>query len=507
MQRRNFLLAATGLSSLTAIALFARGMMGGSGMMGGGMMGSGGNVRERSALGGSSKPSGQAAGAFFNPLKIPPELRGEMHGGVRRYDMMLKTGTSEFFPGVKTVTWGVNGPYLGPTIRLKRGEEVALRWHNRLPESTTMHGHGMHLPAAMDGNVHQTFAPGTSWTARYKVDQRACTNWYHPHTYNRTAEQVMLGLGGLIYIDDEESEKLPLPKRYGIDDIPVVVQDRLFTRNGQFAYPRNMMTVMHGFEGDTLLVNGTIAPYHEVEAGWVRLRLLNASNARVYRFFAEGAPMHLIAGDNSFLEAPIEMKEILLSPAERAEVMLDLRQLKGKRVVLRDRESGAGVLELRVRRDAAVQSRLPRRLTRLERADAAQAKKRRRFDLQVGGPGRLLINDKKMDPKRIDERVPLDQTEIWEVRNVGMGMGRMMGMNHNFHMHGGHFRILTRNGRAQSVRPWERGDKDTVFLAPGDRVQLLVRHRDYRDPKVPFMYHCHVLEHEDAGMMGQFVVV
>ncbi|WP_456393772.1 multicopper oxidase family protein [Nitratifractor sp.] len=478
-------------------------MMGSGGM--GAMMGDQSRALENKTSGSAqtaAKPS-----AFFNPLKIPEEIRGEVRSGVRHYDLTIQEGISEFFPGVRTPTWGVNGPNLGPTIRLKRGEEVSLNWKNALRETTTMHGHGMHLPAEMDGNVHQTIAPGATWSARYRVDQKACTNWYHPHTMGKTAEQVMRGLGGLIYIDDEESLALPLPKRYGIDDIPLVLQDRLFTREGAFAYPRNMMTVMHGFSGNTLLVNGTIAPYKEVEAGLVRLRLLNASNARVYRVAAEGRSLTLVAGDNSFLETPEKVSEILLSTAERGEVILDLRGMQGSRVVLRDLESGAGILEIRVGAPGKVASSVPSRLTNLESPNAARAKRVRRFRLQARGPGRLVINGAAMDPDRIDEQVPLGEYEIWEAENVGMGMGGMMGMNHNFHIHATHFRILERNGSVAKVRPWERGYKDTVFLAPGDRVKLLVRHTDYADAKRPYMYHCHVLEHEDAGMMGQFVVV
>jgi len=196
-----------------------------------------------------------------------------------------------------------------------------------------------------------------------------------------------------------------------------------------------------------------------------------------------------------------------LSPAERAEVILDLRGMEGKSVVLKDLKSGAGVLELRIGAESDEPSAVPSRLTELEQPDISQVQRRRRFVLQAKGPGRLVINGAAMDSDVINERIPLGESEIWEVENAGMGMGRMMGMNHNFHMHATHFRVLERNGSRAKVRPWERGYKDTVFLAPNDRVKLLVRHSDYADAKHPYMYHCHILEHEDAGMMGQFIVV
>jgi len=495
MKRREFLIGVAGISAIASLALYARGMMNGmmSGMMGRPGMGSfGGELKDLST--------------FPNPLKIPQEIFGVKRGNVTHFDLKMQLGLSNFFPNVETQTFGVNGSYLGPTIRLKVGQNVSLNWHNNIGEEASMHGHGMHLPAYADGTVHQTIPDGSSWSAKYKVKQKACSNWYHPHTLGKTATQVLMGLGGMILIDDNESLSLPLPKRYGIDDIPLVFQDRSFTQSGFFNYPKTMMTTMHGYRGDTLLVNGTVAPYIEVEAGLLRLRLLNASNSRVYSFGIDGKSMQVIAGDNSFLEKPIKVKRVTLSPAERAEVVINLKGLKGKKIYMKDYLSGARVLEIRITKDAKVSSSVPSRLTNLEPIDLKKVTKKRFFRLSVGGPGRLLINGKSMNPNRIDEVVKKGEYEIWEVYNEPMGMG-MMRMIHNFHMHGNHFRVLSRNGSKRAVKPWERGYKDTVYLEPGDRVELLVRHTDYSDPKVPYMFHCHILEHEDAGMMGQFTVV
>lgn len=500
MTRRKFLYYAAGLSAVGATALYARGMMGGvmgeRGMepsgMGAGMMGS-------NTLG--------AVNNFFNPLHIPPEIKGELRGGVRHYDFDIQEGYREFIRGLNTPTYGINGNYLGPTIRLKQGEEVSLNWQNNLGEATTMHGHGMHVPAIMDGGVHQIIEPGTKWSARYKVNQKACTNWYHPHMMGKTAEHVLMGLGGMIFIDDDESLNHPLPKRYGVDDIPLVIQDRSFASDGSFIYNKNMMTVMHGYHGDTLLVNGTVAPYLEVEANLLRLRLLNASNARVYNFAVAGVKNRLIASDNSFLERAESVGSVVLSPAERVEVVVDLRRVFAKKLYLVDRESGAKVLEIRVNKRAQVRSAIPSKLTTLETINLRKVAKKRRFVLETRGPGRLLINRKRMDPKRVDERIKVGEYEIWEVKNAPMGMGMMkMGMTHNFHMHAGHFRVIARDGSKRKVLPWERGYKDTVRLGVGERVTLLVKHSGYIDSQNPYMYHCHILEHEDAGMMGQFTV-
>ena len=490
MKRRDFIKSVVGISAVTSVAIYAKGMMGNrGGEMGGNF---GGELKHLSS--------------FFHQLKIPQELHGSLRGGVRHYDLKMQLGMSNFFKGVETQTYGVNGSYLGPTIRLKVGQKVSLNWHNRIGEDATMHGHGMHLPASSDGTVHQVIKDGSSWSAKYLVKQNPCTNWYHPHTMGKTATQVLMGLGGMIYIDDDESLNSTLPKRYGIDDIPLVFQDRQFTKSGYFSYPRSMMTTMHGYRGGTLLVNGTVAPYIDAEAGLLRLRLLNASNSRVYSFGVEGKSMELIAGDNSHIEKAIELKRVTLSPSERAEVVVDLKGLQGKRVYLKDYKSGAKVLEIRVAKKAKVSSSVPAELTKLEPLNTKNVVKRRKFTLSVAGPGKLLINGKSMNPRRIDEVVKKGEYEIWEVYNEPMGMG-MMRMVHNFHMHGGHFRVLSRNGSSRNVRAWERGYKDTVMLEPSDRVELLVRHTDYTDAKVPYMYHCHILEHEDAGMMGQFTVV
>ena len=498
MKRREFLLGAIGISAFASLALYAREMMGGPmGMM------MGGPRRMMGGFGGELKHLSN----FFNKLTIPPEISGIQKDGVTHFELTMQLGLSNFFPNVDTQTFGVNGNYLGPTIRLRDGESVSLNWHNNIGEAASMHGHGMHLPAHADGTMHQTIPDGSSWSAKYRVKQKACSNWYHPHTMDKTATQVLMGLGGMILIDDKESLALPLPKRYGIDDIPLVFQDRQFTKSGFFNYPRTMMTTMHGYRGDTLLVNGTVAPYIEAEAGLLRLRLLNASNSRVYSFgLSNGQSMQLIAGDNSFLEHPIKTKRVTLSPAERAEVVIDLKALKGKKIYLKDYLSGANSLEIRVVKPSKVQTSVPARLTKLEPIRLNRVTKRRSFKLSVNGPGRLLINGKSMNPQRIDEVVKKGEYEIWEIYNEPMGMG-MMRMIHNFHMHGNHFRVISRNGSKRAVKPWERGYKDTVLLEPGDRVELLVRHTDYSDAEVPYMYHCHILEHEDAGMMGQFTVV
>ena len=488
MKRRDFLFGLFGVSVFASTAIYARGIMGA--MMGLSFV--------------EEFDSHTQNFSFKNQLKIPPQIFGEKIEDTIHFNLNIQKGISNFLPGKNTKTYGINGSYLGPTIRLKAGEKVSLNWHNNLDEKTTMHGHGMHVPPSMDGTPHQTILPKKSWSANYIVKQKACSNWYHPHTMGKTAEQVLMGLGGMILIDDKESLSLPLPKRYGIDDIPIIVQDRLFKRDGNFAYPKTMRTIMHGFRGNRFLINGTLAPYVEVEANLLRLRLLNASNARIYSFGIRGVKTFLIAGDNSLLENAIRIQKVTLSPAERAEIIIDLKDMKGKKFYLRDYLSKTNLLEIRVTKDAKVLNQIPKNLTKLEPIQLNKVVNRRYFHLSMKGPGRLVINGEKMNLNKINEIVKRGEYEIWEIYNEPMGM---MGMIHNFHMHGNHFRVISRNGNKRAVKPWERGYKDTVMIKPGESVEILVHHTDYSDSKIPYMYHCHILEHEDAGMMGQFTVI
>src|SRR3546814_800225 len=205
------------------------------------------------------------------------------------------------------------------------GETVRINVTNRLTEPATLHWHGFHLPASADGGPHQPIEPGETWSPSFEVKQRASLFWYHSHTHRQTGPQVCHGLAGPIYVRDEASERLDLPNDYGIDDIPLIIQDRAFNTDGSFAYSTSMMNLMMGVTGDTLLVNGTIAPVFEAKSERLRLRLLNASNARFYRFgFDDGRRFHQIASDGGLLPQPHQPSSIELAPAERPELLVDV---------------------------------------------------------------------------------------------------------------------------------------------------------------------------------------
>lgn len=481
----------------------------------------------------------QSRSRFVNRIAIPPLLDGTTEGRRKRFSLDIAAGASEFFPGIKTPTLGLNGNYLGPTIKAKAGDHVAISVRNTLGEATTIHWHGLHVPAKEDGGPHQTIAPGATWSPSFEIKQKASLCWYHSHMMERTGEQVMRGLAGLFLIEDDEAKDLGLPSEYGIDDIPLVVQDRRFNPDGTFQYVSAMHDVMTGYKGNVILVNGTVSPYLELRRARTRLRILNGSNSRIYTFGRnDGADLVVIGGDGGLLEAPQKARRLRLAPGERADILVDAEA--GRSVVLMSYPDVVGggmgggmmmgnmagnnetfpVLELRSpERLERRRSTLPKRLIEVPSWAEAKAHRTRAFELQMGmmsggmgrGPGMgarggmgmggmgiMGINGRTMDMARIDEKVPLGSIEIWEIRN-------MSPLAHPFHIHDIMFRVLDRDG--VPPLPQERGLKDTVIVDPGTTVRLITQFTDFADSQRPYMYHCHILEHEDAGMMGQFVVV
>jgi FtsP/CotA-like multicopper oxidase with cupredoxin domain len=446
---------------------------------------------------------------FDRPLRIPSLLEPEIDADGRKvFDLTFTAGETELLPGKTSKTWGLNGTYLSPTVRASRGDEVVLNVHNQVDEPTTLHWHGMHLPARMDGGPHQMIDPGETWSPNWTIDQPAASLWFHPHPHGATADHVYRGAAGMFIIDDPELDDLTIPKQYGIDDIPLIVQDKQFHPDGSLDFSDKAMSNL-GILGNEILVNGTHSPVFEARTSLVRFRILNASNARVYNFtFDDERRFATIASDTGLLETPVPMTELLLSPGERAEIVVEIEP--DDDVMLRsvepemnldfwnERADGGrdsfDILRISGAESLAESKPLPDRLVTVERLDPADAVVTRTFSLD----GTSRVNDQEMDMRRIDEVVEVDTTEIWEIRNGS-------GATHNFHIHLIHFQILDIDGQAppRHLQGW----KDTVFIPRGRTVRVIAEFKDYADPEVPYMYHCHMLEHEDNGMMGQFVVV
>ncbi|MFC1456526.1 MULTISPECIES: multicopper oxidase family protein [Microvirga] len=482
-------------------------------------------LTRRSFLAGAALAGGTAfaasstwrvAAAEPQELRIPELIDARSQG--RSISLRAQAGRTSFFPGKESRTLGYNGSYLGPTLRVHRGDDVEIAVTNALDEETSVHWHGLLIPGELDGGPHQMIRPGATWRPVLPIRQPAATLWYHSHVHGRTAEQVYAGLAGLLLVTDDDEKALALPSEYGVDDLPLVLQDRQF-ESGRLILPEGMMTLMHGRRGDTLLVNGTANPVARVPRRLVRLRLVNGSNARFYDLaFADDRAFHWIASEGGLLERPVELRSLSLAPGERAEILVDFAD--GRAIALeagpdtnapmvmgmlaraadligRGREP---VLRFEPQGGEAPGVKVPERLVAHERLDPSRAVRRRRFAMTMGmggmmggGMGMHGINGRPYDMERIDEEVRLGDVEIWEVS------GEMMA--HPFHIHGVHFEVLSRSGAAPGPR--DQGLRDTVVAQ--EPVELLVR---FTQPAVaaPFMYHCHILEHEDNGMMGQFVV-
>ncbi len=460
-------------------------------------------------------------------LPIPP-LVDSRQG--RPIELQIRNGSWSFKPGIKTPTLGFSQDYLGPTIRTRQHSELNLHYQNTLAETVAVHGHGLHVPGEVDGGPQLAIDPGADWQPALSIVQPAATCWYHSHTHGKTGEQVYRGLAGLIIIDDEVADSLPLPRQYGVDDLPVIIQDRTFDAQGHFVYSLYEADE-DGWLGDTVIINGAIAPVANVPAGKVRLRLLNGANARFYIVgFADNRTFYKIASDGGLLEAPVPLTSMEMAPGERCEIIVDMADgqpaglltlfedefedeegLVGSLLSLFDRsERELPPPSLTLIVDKALPAHtapLPEQMAAIVRPQPNEIVRTRDFMLTMedGGGNEnsgghavmdMAINGVAMDMSYINEQV---QSGVWERWRVRSNQGA-----HPFHVHGCSFLIEQMEGSA--TPPDQRGWKDMVVADDDDWAEIVVRFDHPATDQYPYMFHCHILEHEDRGMMGQFTV-
>jgi FtsP/CotA-like multicopper oxidase with cupredoxin domain len=449
----------------------------------------------------------------------------------------------EVLSGDATRVTSLPGTYVGPIIRARKGDRLRIRLSNELDEPTIIHWHGIRVPPVMDGHPRYAIPPGDEFVYEFDIRDRAATYWFHPHAHGFTASQVYRGLAGLLLVSDDEEDSLDLPTAE--NDLPLVIQDRMFDTQNRLVYPPSVGMMMDGFLGDTVLVNGQ--PDFVLSAGTraYRLRLLNGSNSRTYKLaWNDATPLVVIATDGGLLQSPVERAYATLAPGERIDLWADfskypvatelsLQSLEftgadlgmgmmsmgggmmgnGGHGVTTGIPNGAAMRIMRVRfdRQETETRTLPEILSTLPKFasdDAVNAASPRRFSIsmvmrmmvgmQWGFDGRTF----RMNEVTDHETIPFDTIEAWEIVNETLPMA----MSHPIHIHGAQFQVSERSVIPELSAGWnsiregyiDDGWKDTVLLMPGERVKLLIRFNDF---KGEYMYHCHNLEHEDGGMM------
>ena len=487
--------------------------------------------------------------------------------------------TAQLVKGDPASLQTIPGSYLGPIIRVRQGQRVRVNFQNNLPsgQNSIVHWHGLILPDPMDGHPRFAISPGQTYVYEFEVINRAGMNWFHPHPDMQTGQQAYAGLAGLFIVTDPEEAALNLPSR--AYEVPIVLQDRTLDANNQLLYlgnlvgtspDRNMspnmntmspnnsgrsqngmggmmmgdMSRMMGFLGETIFVNGkpdfTLAAATRV----YRLRILNGSNARIYKLaWSNGNPLTIIGTDGSLLTQPVERPYAMLAPGERLDVWADFNQLKvgteismnslafsgaenvggsamgGMMKASKAPELGAAMTLFKVKIDRTEKTtlQLPKKLASLpllRPSDAVNAAQPRPVELALNGMN-WVINGQtfEMEAATPQETVKLNSIEQWEIVNK-LNPGAMMdamGMAHSIHLHGVHFQVISREVLPELASGWKTvkdgyvdgGFKDTVMVMPGERVKLLMKFEKYTGL---FSYHCHTLEHEDAGMMRNYRV-
>lgn len=512
---------------------------------------------------------------FVDALPIPKVMQAKSKShGCTYYEVEMKPVMQKLHRDLpETEVWSYEGTYPGPTFEVNRYEKVKVKWINNLPLSphllpvdTTVHGagpdtppvrsvvhlHGGHVPPESDGYPEAWFTQGfstvgphfTTEVYEYPNQQQASTLWYHDHALGITRLNVYTGLAGFYIIRDSYENSLRLPS--GPYEIPLVIQDRTFNSDGSLYYPTAPENAPPGipdpsvvpeFFGDTILVNGKVWPYVEVEPRKYRFRVLNGSNSRFYNMTfstqngAQSPYWCQIGTDGGFLSRPVSLTELLLAPAERADIIVDFSNLQGQTLSLTnnastpyptgnpvDPDTTGQILQFRVTlplsgKDTSV---IPKRLFPVTPIPQALARKTRDLTLmehtdQYGRLMMMLNNQMWEDP--ITEDPKINSIEIWQLINLTMD-------THPIHLHLVQFQILNRQpfdmdwymnnkeirftGPAVLPDPNEAGWKDTVRANPGELTRIIMRFSGYTGL---YVWHCHILEHEDYDMMRPYQVI
>jgi blue copper oxidase len=448
-------------------------------------------------------------------LFIPDTLTGT------NINLNIADSSHQFFPGLNTATIGYNGSYLGPTLILNKGQSVTLNVHNELADTTTTHWHGLHVSPMNDGGPHNMIMPTDTWSPAFNVMDNAATYWYHPHMHGKTMDQVMMGAAGLIIIRDSLEATLNLPSKYGIDDFPLVFQ-------WQHIDSTTKQIILDDEADNITLVNGQVtAPFVNIPAQIVRLRILNASSHRFFEFgFDDNRTFDQITSDAGLLNAPVPLNRLMLGSGERAEILVDFSGQQGSTFFIKQfgtqlpagypggPPDGMGMMVmgpldntdfnlLQINVIAPTSDPVTTIPTALSTNVPYSIVGADNYTVAFTGVPMMSMTNFAMNGVQFDENVinmTTTQNTImkWTLSNQSM-------MPHPFHIHGNHFFVLSVNGTTPPLNM--QGRKDVAVVSPmGGSLVLITQYNDFNDPMMPYMFHCHILSHEDNGMMGQFIV-
>lgn len=417
----------------------------------------------------------------------------------------------------KLFTYNRQNP--GPRLEVQPGDTVRINFTNNLPQPTNIHYHGLHIPITGNAdNVFLNIPSGESLNYEFTIPKNhpAGLFWYHPHLHGLVAEQLFSGLAGLFIVRGELDQ---IPEIKAATEQFLVLQDFALDPQGNLL-PEQNLSIMTGRQGDLITVNGQQQPNFVIPQNkLLRLRILNASPSRFYRLSLENHPLYLIATDGGALAKPVELSELLLTPGERVDVLIQPNQQPGKYNLLnlpyqrvgmgmmggammgRGRSNRMGnpssnesTVLATVSYGTKTSLSLPTQLISIPSLPEPQ--KIRRFEMNHGmirGQGMaFLFNGQTYQHQRIDTPVKLNTVEDWELVNIGM-------MDHPFHVHANPFQILTRNGKPEPYQAW----RDIALVKPGETVVIRMAFREFTGKTV---YHCHILDHEDLGMMGNLEI-
>ena len=401
----------------------------------------------------------------------------------------------EFEPGRISKAWGFNGRVPGPTIEARAGDVLEVRLTNRLPEPTVIHWHGLRIPAAMDGTdmVQRPIAPGETFTYRFRLPD-AGTFWYHTHT-NETV-QLERGLYGALVVRGENEPELDGERVLVLDDVAL-------DRHGEIKPPGWWIEHHDGRQGATRLVNGRQEPELTMAAGQIeRWRIVNAASARYVLLSIGGRSFTILGTDGGLIDAPVTASEVLLAPADRVELavgpfaegeVLNVYALRYERRTVA-RPKNERFATLRVGPAAPSRASIPAKLRDIPPLVTGPVTPTREVHLGIRGSMKhgvdFLVNKEQ---HHRDQPVRVGELQVWDIINDTL-------MDHPFHLHGFFFQVLELNGEAPAFRSWE----DTVNLPPKGRARIAWMPDDRPGE---WMYHCHILEHHESGMMGHFEVV